>query len=76
MRSLADFLASLPGILPIKTRRPLEGDLLSAAERSGDRSFLDLVLDVGPDAAAAILATYKSGRLPMKKAQNRFMLRR
>ena len=72
MRSLTDFLASLPGIMPIKTRRlVLEGDLLSAAERadlrSRDRSFLDLVIEVGPDAAAAILAAYKDGRLPMKK---------
>lgn len=72
MRSLTDFLAGLPGIMPIKTRRlVLEGDLLSAAERSDirsrDRSFLDLVLEVGPDAAAAILAAYKDGRLPMKK---------
>jgi hypothetical protein len=46
MRSLTDFLANLPGIMPIKTRRlVLEGDLLSAAERgdirSRDRSFLD-----------------------------------
>lgn len=77
MRSLTDFLASLPGILPIKTRRArLEGDLLSAAKRNGDTSFLDVVLEVGPDAAAAILATCKSGRLPMKKARNRWMLRR
>src|SRR3546814_15874666 len=62
MRSLTDFLASLPGIMPIKTRRlVLEGDLLSAAERadlrSRDRSFLDLVIEVGPDAAAAILSS-------------------
>lgn len=72
MRSLTDFLASLPGIMPIKARRlVLEGDLLSAAERADlrtrDRSFLDLVIEVGPDAAAAILAAYKDGRLPMKK---------
>ena len=34
MRSFADFLAGLPGIMPIKTRRLiLEGDLLSVAER-------------------------------------------
>jgi hypothetical protein len=32
MRSLTDFLAGLPGIMPIKTRRLiLEGDLLSVA---------------------------------------------
>ena len=31
-----------------------------------DRS-LALVIEVGPDAAAAILAAYKDGRLPMKK---------
>jgi hypothetical protein len=33
MRSLTDFLAGLPGIMPIKTRRLiLEVDLLSVAE--------------------------------------------
>jgi hypothetical protein len=72
MRSLTDFLASLPGIMPIKTRRlVLEGDLLSTANRADirprDRSFLDLVIEVGPDAAAAILAAYRDGHLPMKK---------
>jgi hypothetical protein len=72
MRSLTEFLAGLPNIMPIKTRKlVLEGDLLSAAERadlrSRDRSFLDLVIEVGPDAAAAILVAYKDGRLPMKK---------
>ncbi|WP_225184878.1 hypothetical protein [Bradyrhizobium sp. NBAIM01] len=72
MRSLTDLLASLLGIMPIKTRRlVLEGELLSAAERSDirsrDRSFLDLVLEVGSDVAAAILAAYKDGRLPMKR---------
>ncbi|TKT70876.1 hypothetical protein YH63_005315 [Afipia massiliensis] len=72
MRSLTDFLAGLPGIMPIKTRRlVLQGGLLSAAERSDihsrDRSLLDVVLEVGPDAAAAILIAYKDGHLPMKK---------
>ena len=72
MHSLTNFLAGLPGIMPIKARRLiLEGDLLSKAERadiqSRDRSFLDLVLEIGPDAAAAILAAYKQGRLPMKR---------
>lgn len=72
MRSLTDFLASLPGIMPIKTRRlVLEGGILSKVERadiySRERSWLDLVLEVGPDAAAAILLAYKDGRLPMKR---------
>lgn len=72
MRSLTDFLASLPGIMPIKTRRlVLEGDVLSKAERADiyipERNWLDLVLEVGPDAAAAILLAYKNGRLPMKR---------
>ncbi|OYX76706.1 MAG: hypothetical protein B7Y82_09825 [Sphingomonadales bacterium 32-65-25] len=72
MRSLTDFLASLPGIMPIKTRRlVLEGGVLSKAERadiySRERGWLDLVLEVGPDAAAAILLAYKDGRLPMKR---------
>lgn len=56
---------------PIKTRRlVLEGRLLSAERsdiRSRDRSFLDLVLEVGPDAAAAILAAYKNGRLHLAR---------
>jgi hypothetical protein len=35
MRSLTDFLAGLPGIMPIKTRRLiLEGGLLSKDERA------------------------------------------
>lgn len=74
MRSLTNFLAGLPGIMPIKARRLiLEGDLLSKAEKadiySRDQSPLDLVLVVGPDAAAAILVAYKQGRLPMKRGQ-------
>ena len=72
MHSLTDFLAGLPGIMPIKARRlVLEGGVLSKAERadiySRDRNWLDLVLEVGPGAAAAILLAYKAGRLPMKR---------
>lgn len=72
MRSLTDFLAGLPGIMPIKTRKlVLEGCLLSKAERADiykrERSLLDTVLEVGPDAAAAILSAYKHGHLPMKR---------
>ncbi|SNB72696.1 MULTISPECIES: hypothetical protein [unclassified Agrobacterium] len=72
MRSLTDFLAGLPGIMPIKTRKlVLEGGVLSKAERADiymrERNWLDLVLEVGPDAAAAILSAYKDGRLPMKR---------
>lgn len=72
MRSLTDFLAGLPGIMPLKARKlVLEGGVLSTAERADiytrEGSWLDLVLEVGPDAAAAILAAYKDRRLPMKK---------
>lgn len=74
MRSLTNFLTDLPGVMPNKTRRLiLEGDLLSKAERadihSRDRSLLDLVVEVGPDAAAAILAAYKRGDLPMRRGK-------
>lgn len=72
MRTLSNFLAGLPGIRPIKARRLiLNGDLLSKDERvdifERDRSLLDTVVEVGPDAAAAILKAYKNGRLPMQK---------
>ncbi|BCH27795.1 hypothetical protein MesoLjLb_75800 [Mesorhizobium sp. L-8-3] len=47
--------------------------MLSTEERadihSRDRSLLDLVLEVGPDAAMAILVAYKKGRLPMKRGE-------
>lgn len=74
MQTLSHFLASLPGIRPIKTRRLiLEGGLLSEQERTDihcrNASMIDTVLEVGPDAAAAILAAYKSERLPMRKGQ-------
>lgn len=72
MRSLTDFLADIPAIRPRKARRLiLEGDLLTKAERADIRwregGWLDTILEVGPDAAAGILAAYKAGRLPMKK---------
>ena len=72
MRSLTDFLADLPGIMPRKARKLiLEGDLLGPDLKSdiherGD-SFIDFVLEVGPDAAAAIVAAYKDERLPMQR---------
>lgn len=72
MRSLTDFLNDLPGIMPRKARKLiLEGGLLGPAliadiyERAD--SFIDIVLEVGPDAATAILAAYKEGRLPMQR---------
>lgn len=73
MRSLSNFLNDLPGVRPRKARTLiLEGDLLSKDERADirwrDNSWLDAVLEVGPDAAAAILAAYKEGLLPMKKS--------
>jgi hypothetical protein len=72
MRTLSDFLKDLPGIRPRKARTLiLEGDLLSKEERADirwrDSSWLDTVLEVGPDAAAAILTAYKRGGLPMTK---------
>lgn len=72
MRTLSGLLNDLPGIRPRKARTLiLEGDLLSKEERadirSRDSSWLDSVLEVGPDAAAAILTAYKRGGLPMKK---------
>lgn len=33
-----------------------------------DRNVLDTLLEVGPDAAAAIFEAYKAGKLPMQKA--------
>jgi hypothetical protein len=58
--------------MPLKARKlVLEGGVLSTFERAdiytSERSWLDLVLEVGPDAAAAILAAYKDGHLPMKR---------
>ncbi len=72
MRTLSNFLAALPGIRPIKARRLiLQGDVLSKEARADiycrNMSLLDTVVEVGPDAAAAILAAYKSGALPMQK---------
>ncbi|MET3648939.1 hypothetical protein [Phyllobacterium ifriqiyense] len=72
MRSLTDFLATLPGIMPRKTRKLiLDGNFLSETERadihSRDGHWLDFVLEVGPDAASAILSAYMSGHLPMKR---------
>ncbi|MCA1988719.1 MAG: hypothetical protein LDL07_06170 [Desulfarculus sp.] len=72
LRSLTDFLSSLPGVMPIKARNILlKGDLLSKEERDdicpSSNSIFDTVLDVGPTAAEAILLAYKSGRLPMKR---------
>jgi hypothetical protein len=74
MRSLTAFLADLPGVMPVKARKLIiNGNLLSKAERadihSRGRSVLDLVLEVGPDAAAAILAAYRRARLPLKRGE-------
>lgn len=72
MQTLTEFLASLPGVMPLKARREiLDGDLLPDDLKSDivarSDSLFDTVLAVGPDAAAAILAAYKQGRLPMRK---------
>ena len=76
MLTLKDFLRLLPGIKPLKTRQLiLEGDLLNESQRRDirdrNRSVIDLVVVVGPDAAAAIVAAYKAGQLPMKTANTR-----
>ncbi len=74
MLSLTDFLATLPGILPRNARRViLEGDLLPQALKDDilmrNASLIDTVLIVGPDAAAAILAAYRDGYLPMQRGK-------
>lgn len=74
MQTLTEFLASLPGVMPLKARREiLDGDLLPDDLKSDivarSDSLFDTVLVVGPDAAAAILAAYKQGRLPMRRGE-------
>lgn len=76
MLTLNDFLGLLPDIKPLKTRQLiLDGDLLDAGQRRDirdrNRSVVDLVMEVGPDAATAIVAAYKAGQLPMKTAKTR-----
>jgi len=76
MLSLTAFLNLLPGIKPLKARHLiLEGSLLtkeqSADIRMRDLNIFDMVLEVGPDAAAAIIEAYKGGKLPMQKASLR-----
>lgn len=72
MLSLTDFIAYLPGVKPKLARTAiLEGDVLSKEERGSiiyrNAYFADDVRLVGPDAAAAILAAYQAGKLPMNK---------
>ncbi len=69
MRSLTDFLKGLPGVMPRKAHSEvLHGNLLTETERADihTRDYLYATREVGPDAAAAILAAYRAGRLPMK----------
>ena len=69
MRSLTEFLKNLPGVMPRKAHAEvLEGDVLTDAEHADihTRDNLYATREVGPDAAAAILAAYRAGRLPMK----------
>jgi hypothetical protein len=72
--SLTDFISYLPGVKPRKTRTLiLEGDILSKEEKRdifyrGDGTF-EMVYMVGPDAASAILAAYRSGKLPMDRGE-------
>lgn len=72
MLSLTDFIAYLPGVKPKLARTAiLEGDVLSKKEHRSiiyrNAYLIDDVLLVGPDAAAAILAAYQAGKLPMNK---------
>jgi len=74
VRSLTDFLNDLPGVMTRKARRLLlQGDLLGKMEKADihprNQSLLDTVVVVGPDAAAAILAAYGNGRLPMRRGR-------
>jgi hypothetical protein len=71
MWTLTKFLAALPGVRPIISRRLiLDGNLLSKDDKADIhcRDPFSDVFEVGPDAAAVILAAYKGGLLPMKKA--------
>lgn len=72
MLSLTNFIACLPGVKPKLARTAiLEGDTLGKEERRDiiyrNAYFADDVRLVGPDAAAAILAAYLAGKLPMNK---------
>jgi hypothetical protein len=72
MLSLTDFLNLLPGIKPRSARRLiLDGSVLTPEQRRDirmrDRNVFDTVLEVGPDAAAAIVEAYRTGKLPMQK---------
>ena len=74
MRSLTDFLNDLPGVMTRKARAVvLQGDLLSKKEKADihprNQSLFDTVVVLGPDAAAAILAAYRNGRLPMQRGK-------
>lgn len=74
MRSLTDFLSSLPGIKPRKARTLImKGELLTKEQKSDiflrSNDILDTVYVIGPDAASAILAAYKAGKLPMDSGE-------
>ncbi len=74
MLSLTDFIAYLPGVKPKLARTAiLEGDILSKQDRGGiiyrNAYFADDVRLVSPDAAAAILAAYQAGKLPMNRGK-------
>ena len=74
MRSLTDFLNDLPDVMTRKARAVvLQGDLLSKKEKADihprNQSLFDTVVVLGPDAAAAILAAYRNGRLPMQRGK-------
>lgn len=74
MLSLTDFISRLPGVMPRKARTVIfQGDILSKEERrdifARNAYDLDTVMLIGPDAAAAILAAYQAGKLPMTKRE-------
>ncbi|WP_061937548.1 hypothetical protein [Aureimonas sp. AU22] len=71
MITLTGFLSRLPGLRPLLARKAiLSGSVLSREEKAdivARDSPMDITLLVGPDAAAAILAAYRQGRLPMER---------
>lgn len=74
MRSLTDFISSLPGVKPRKARALImDGHVLSTEEKRDiflrSDGIFDTVYVVGPDAASAILAAYGAGKLPMNRGE-------
>lgn len=73
MKSLTDFLACLPGLMPRKARDAVlaPGTITEAARADLHErdAYWGPVVEVGPDAAQAILDAYREGRLPMRRRE-------